>query len=170
MKRFRRWLFNGIAGVSLALFLATITMSILSYRRTFAEVRMISRNVVFAVTTGGSIDLGWVHWRRLGPGELPTAAYIVSRQYPHIGIRWSYTTVPPGQFPAEERGFGFQLGFPCWVPPCILGCFPTLWLLKRPQNHRDPNLCCICGYDLRATPDRCPECGVIPPKKQPISN
>jgi hypothetical protein len=80
----------------------------------------------------------------------------------NLHIHDSYTSV---------QVFGIPLS--AWVVVTATAILPALWVLNFVRNRRyasmgDIHLCTNCGYDLRASPDRCPECGAqAKPKPQP---
>jgi hypothetical protein len=52
---------------------------------------------------------------------------------------------------------------PLWFLSVVFALPPLVWERSRRFRLRTTsNLCRVCGYDLRATPDRCPECGMVP--------
>ena len=59
------------------------------------------------------------------------------------------------------------LGLRYWLLACVSALLPLSrgagWYSRR-RRARSARLgkCANCGYDLRATPDRCPECGALP--------
>jgi hypothetical protein len=60
-----------------------------------------------------------------------------------------------------------SLWFPHWFPVLLFAILPALRLrsiLRTRRRHRC-GLCPQCGYDLRATPERCPECGHAAPRR-----
>jgi hypothetical protein len=56
------------------------------------------------------------------------------------------------------------VGIPHWALLTATLLPQTAWLLRwrRRRKQSRAGLCQTCGYDLRATPDRCPECGTVP--------
>lgn len=59
----------------------------------------------------------------------------------------------------------WNLQVPPWLVCLLFSLLPTLWLVhrRRARKARQAGLCSGCGYDLRASPERCPECGAVAP-------
>jgi hypothetical protein len=94
-------------------------------------------------------------------------------RYVGTGLVWPGQTLlagnplPPANYPGWRRD-----NYRVWVVPhgflaAVMAALPVRWLQRhgpyvwnlRARRRRMAGLCPRCGYDLRATPDRCPECG-----------
>jgi hypothetical protein len=64
----------------------------------------------------------------------------------------------------------WTIGLPLWMLVVACSIVPGRWFLfqvraQRRRQRADAGKCVTCGYDLRASTDRCPECGE--PIRQP---
>ncbi len=70
-----------------------------------------------------------------------------------LGLSW-------GSWGYVQKGVKFLL-IPLWLIELLSASFIALPILSwaRARRRVKSNHCHVCGYDLRATPERCPECG-----------
>jgi hypothetical protein len=80
-------------------------------------------------------------------------------------VRWEKAGIVWWRWHGRQDGGGpasvVRLFVPWWLVAAALAVLPAAGLLRhrRRVRRRRLNLCPRCGYDLRATPERCPECG-----------
>ena len=155
----KRWAFNLLAGASLALAVLTAGLWVRSY---WAE------DILIYNMQGASLAFSNPR------GQLAVALY--DSTHPAAVRGWSRIQRAPGNWkwtthnsdwrfgPMElEVGSGFcEVALQHWSLLLLFSLAPTAWLLRGPLLRRRRaklGLCRHCGYDLRATPERCPECG-----------
>jgi hypothetical protein len=157
-----RRLFTLAALLSLALWLATAVLWVRSYWAADVLVGQSLFRIAAAGVSQGSI--GMVFYR-FPPDE--------RRDTP---MRWEHEVQRPWPSnPAtiwQRMGFGYSSGdraivFPCWSAAVCFSALPLSWAwLFQTRRRRDRRsrrgLCRSCGYDLRASAGRCPECGAVP--------
>jgi hypothetical protein len=79
--------------------------------------------------------------------------------------RWQMIPMTPSNQPIPGFSFGSFIqanisgGWALFVSLVLLSLCVLDVVMQR-RRRRAAHLCQNCGYDLRATPDRCPECGV----------
>jgi hypothetical protein len=125
---------------------------------------------------GGHVEL----IRRDGPGPTALALYDGN-----LSVSWQprvpYRPRWAGQI--NRHGFRYNLysdgsGY-AWAPLWTLGALLAVaaaavlagYVVRAARRRRrvQAGLCPSCGYDLRATPQRCPECGHAPDRTAPAA-
>jgi hypothetical protein len=76
----------------------------------------------------------------------------------------SNTQAPGYTLPTSRSRIGVTLFVRYWLLVTLTALWPVVWARRAWRRRRRVAVgaCAKCGYDLRATPGRCPECGAAP--------
>jgi hypothetical protein len=151
-------------------------LAVLSYVRTDIFGLTDGFNGIGLFSDRGVVEMGWLWHPPLDPED--------SEQ------RWELTwdADDAGVLGESLRGlkrlwqFGLELTlaesgdidsvsavFPHWFAAAVFGFWPAIrvWRWKRRRRRFRAGCCDACGYDLRASRGRCPECGKEIPSSDP---
>ena len=97
--------------------------------------------------------------------EMPDVAFEQVMALPPAPLPWDWQKL--GVAKVQMNFFGhdtFIAGVSFFWLAGACAALPVWWLIDRSRRRRRErgHRCGKCGYDLRATPDRCPECGTVP--------
>jgi hypothetical protein len=188
MIRVRPLLFNGLGTVSLMLCLATAVSWARSYNVLYIwsrfdtdsrsvgyrekDIRLDQGRVTVSIDSFPQSQLNpWIAPQGAGRWNLLHDPYWFAdrRRYPPAWFVWFESSSH-----TKSGGRIWQFGANLGVLAVCFAIFPAVLRVRYLRARRirrlvSRSLCTRCGYDLRATPDRCPECGTVPPKKDMVS-
>jgi hypothetical protein len=182
MKRSLQIFRNGLVILSLVLFLSSIWLWVRS--NTIADLTIYTspdgaryahtaaNHLVFGVelepfTGWPGNAYGWKYYRQ-PPGDASEASlrlYTLSVSPRDTWIEWKRCGLMFLRWRSASRTSSItMLIVPFWTLTTITALPPLAWLARRVRARRGSHrsgVCPTCGYDLRASPDRCPECGNV---------
>jgi hypothetical protein len=183
----KRRLFNLLSGMSLLLCVVMMALLLRSYSVDEA-VYWSNSTALKPLLLGHFYSLNFEHGRfsffysnleSNSPESQATPCKFGYSQHLH-----SLEVIPSGSLPPQygwshlgcgylgmsDMGVSYSLKLrflflPAWLIASAFAVAPLLWISHWRRRLRfATGLCPHCGYDFRATPDRCPECGTIPDK------
>jgi hypothetical protein len=173
----KRRVFNVLAAVSLVLCVAIVALWVRSYWRhdmlnCFGAARPGAVHNYGITSEQGKVDI----FERWETYSHPPAGWSLVSTGSVLNVYRFTSWVPrsPGDRTVRFLSFGYRdtptfsppdnfriFWFPHWFPALLFAVFPALRacsILRERRLHR-AGFCHRCGYDMRATPERCPECG-----------
>lgn len=151
----RRLLVAIFSVISLLLCLATLALWVRSYPP--AAEFLTAVEVVYGSRWDVQSSRGTIELQYMAPlDESDHLASHMKADHALLGFRYFSESSP-------QRLLLLSLGVPHWFLALLFAILPALWLRSfiHSRKRSRGGLCPRCGYDLRATPDRCPEWGAF---------
>jgi len=175
MKRLLRWVRNLVCLISLLVCLFVSGVGVRSYwiedfwiwydnanTGLYSNILRIGHgNIQYAwydVSRLSGLNLAPGHYRRKPPDE---SHFNPQAHFTFAGLRYDQSKGNYSSHLIAEMHLAW--------PFTLTAVLPALWVIayRRRRRRFRAGLCRVCGYDLRASPGRCPECGTTSPAGHP---
>ena len=177
MEKWVRRIYRGTVWFSLALGMLAMMLWVRSYFAMDAWNTRVSSVTVFGhfwnertiLTTNGRVWYGWQHNGGYATliHEANRTDFVGFHSYPVQGQPFEFWGMRGREFAGfqyatfrDMTGYVPQYAFsvPLWAILAAAAILPGIWLWGKRRRY-SRGMCAGCGYDLRASPERCPECG-----------
>lgn len=174
----KRKLLTILSAMSLALCVFTCVLWVRCDGSNSDEIGLNSSTTLYGLfSTDGRVYAG-AYWDAADPWKVSPGFHcgsdhgwsfgfycmVMSREHGHEwgGFGVTVADLPPDRMAPNIR----QVTAPHWFLALAFAALPVWWGFRRTKALRlarrsSRGLCPSCGYDLRASAERCPECGVV---------
>jgi hypothetical protein len=172
----KRWLIGAVPLLSALL----CALAVVAWARSYGVGGRLTAggasHLVVVLWAAGGLSVGHYAYTYVSAGILDESRRWPAIAYEPTSARPRYPIYSDKPSLANRAGFGIDTGtstspgysvqrvriiLPLWLVALFLLLAPALWLARccRRLYRMTIGLCIACGYDLRASPERCPECG-----------